>query len=259
MKNRSKINQLLNSWPHPTVMTMKHLKNKGYPYELVGSYLKNGWIVPLGSGAYIKSGSEVTWVGGVQALQNQLSLNVHVGDLTALSLQGRTQYVQFGKESLYLFATPKTKLPAWFVKQDWGVRLSYLTAHLFDEDQNLGLVDYEENQVLIKISSKERAVLELLYRVPQKMDFHHAEEIFEGLTTLKPDLLQTLLEKCRSIKVKRLFLYLAEKNSYPWFEKLNFKKIDIGKGKRVIAKNGRLDSKYLITVPVSYEDRYGKE
>lgn len=259
MKNRSKINLLLQSWPHPTVMTMKCLKNRGYSYELVGRYLKNGWIESLGNGAYIKSGSEVTWLGGVYALQTQLFLNVHIGGLTALSLQGRVQYAPFGKDTLHLFASPKTKLPTWFSKYDWGLDLSFVTAHLFDDDQNLGLVDYEESRVLIKISSRERAILELLYGVPQKISFNHAEEIFEGLLTLNPELLQTLLEKCRSIKTKRIFLYLAEKNSYPWFEKLNLKKIDIGKGKRVVAKNGRLDPEYLITVPVSHEELYDKE
>ncbi len=32
----------------------------------------------------------------------------------------------------------------------------------------------------------------------------------EGLTTLRPRLIQSLLEQCRSVKVKRLFTVLAE-------------------------------------------------
>ena len=68
---------------------------------------------------------------------------------------------------------------------------------------------------------------------------------------MKPEesMIQTLLEHCRQIKVKRLFLYLADKLHLPWFEGLDLGRIDTGKGKRVIEANGILDKKYLITVP----------
>ena len=35
----------------------------------------------------------------------------------------------------------------------------------------------------------------------------------------------------------------------PWFQKLDIKNIDLGKGKRQIAANGILNKKYQITVP----------
>jgi tRNA-binding EMAP/Myf-like protein len=57
-----------------------------------------------------------------------------------------------------------------------------------------------------------------------------------------------LLENCNSIKVKRLFLFLAESYQHPWLKKINRAKIDLGQGKRVIVKGGKLDSKYQITV-----------
>lgn len=68
-------------------------------------------------------------------------------------------------------------------------------------------------------------------------------------TTLRPTLVQELLESCRSVKVKRLFMHLAEKSSHPWIEQLDRAKIDLGKGKRVVVAGGRFDSKYGITVP----------
>jgi len=33
--------------------------------------------------------------------------------------------------------------------------------------------------------------------------------LLEGLMSLRPDLVQELLESCRSVKAKRLFLYFA--------------------------------------------------
>ena len=44
------------------------------------------------------------------------------------------------------------------------------------------------------------------------------------------------LEECRSVKVKRLFLFMAEKARHAWFEALDLDRIDLGSGKRVIPK-----------------------
>jgi hypothetical protein len=38
----------------------------------------------------------------------------------------------------------------------------------------------------------------------------------EMICTVKPQFVQSLLEQCRSVKVKRLFLYLAEKAGHDW-------------------------------------------
>ncbi|MDI1337495.1 MAG: type IV toxin-antitoxin system AbiEi family antitoxin domain-containing protein, partial [Lacunisphaera sp.] len=76
-----------------------------------------------------------------------------------------------------------------------------------------------------------------------------ARLLFEGLGTLRPALLQTLLEKCTSVKVKRLFLHLAELQRHPWLRELDQSRISLGRGKRVLVAGGRLDPKFLITVP----------
>jgi hypothetical protein len=62
-----------------------------------------------------------------------------------------------------------------------------------------------------------------------------------------------LLEACRSVKVKRLFLYMAENQELPWLTKVDLSKVDLGKGKRMVVPKGRYDSKYQITVPVDRE------
>ncbi len=71
----------------------------------------------------------------------------------------------------------------------------------------------------------------------------------EGLKTLRPAVVQELLEKTASIKVKRLFMHFAEKFNHPWLKHLDLEQVDFGKGKRVIAKGGQFDSKYNISVP----------
>jgi hypothetical protein len=101
----------------------------------------------------------------------------------------------------------------------------------------------------IRSSTPERAILEMLDGVPSKQTFSEAKLIFENLTTLRSQLVQTLLEQCNSIKAKRLFLYLAEECHHAWFTKLKLSQIELGKGKRSIGPNGRLNAKYLIVVP----------
>jgi hypothetical protein len=72
----------------------------------------------------------------------------------------------------------------------------------------------------------------------------------EGFTTLRPKLVSELLECCNSIKVKRLFLFLAEHYNHTWVRSIS--KVDLGSGKRLVVKNGCFDRKYGITVPKSF-------
>ena len=73
--------------------------------------------------------------------------------------------------------------------------------------------------------------------------------LFEGLANLSPRRLQNLLAACRSVKVKRLFLFFADRHDHPWLKKLDTSRIDLGTGKRMLVSGGRLNSRYQITVP----------
>jgi hypothetical protein len=46
---------------------------------------------------------------------------------------------------------------------------------------------------------------------------------------------------------------LAEKHAHAWFKQLDLSKVSLGSGKRVLVPGGRLDPKYLITVPTAVE------
>ena len=71
----------------------------------------------------------------------------------------------------------------------------------------------------------------------------------QAAATLSPRKVQAILEACRSIKVRRLFLWLAERHGHAWLKRLDLSAIDLGRGKRQLVRDGRLDPKYLITVP----------
>lgn len=78
-------------------------------------------------------------------------------------------------------------------------------------------------------------------------------KLIGGINNARPDQVQKLLEKCRSVKVKRLFLYMAEKAGHSWFSYLKSDRIDLGSGKRSIVKGGIFNNQYKITVPKELE------
>ena len=105
----------------------------------------------------------------------------------------------------------------------------------------------------LRVSGPECAILELLSLVDAtEFSFTHAAELFVGLTSLRPDVINTLLTACTSIKVKRLFLFLADRHDYPWFSKVAWRQLDLGSGKRAITKGGVMDKQFMITVPKGF-------
>jgi len=185
-------------------------------------------------------------------MQAQMGLPVHVGGKTALEMQGYAHYVPLGKGAVVaLFGTPGTRLPAWFQQYGWSVELRYITTRLFGNAMDAGLTQKDLGSYAVTISTPERAILEVMYGIPRDASFEEGALLMEGLTTLRPRMLQVLLEQCRSVKVKRLFMYLAEDCNHAWVKKLDVSKVDLGKGKRMIVKGGRFNSKYNITVPIT--------
>jgi hypothetical protein len=86
------------------------------------------------------------------------------------------------------------------------------------------------------------------------MDLYY---IMEQLSTLRPDVMQELLEGTTNKRVKRVFLYMAEKAGHYWFDELDKGKIDLGEGKLQLAKEGTYNAKYKITIPKELDDYEG--
>jgi hypothetical protein len=245
--NQYKLKNLLQHWPNGTVSTASYIESLGISKQLRHRYRKSQWIDQLSKGVFKKFDDKISWQGGIYAIQAQARLNIYVGALTAIELQGRAHYIRMGMDKLYLFAANNTTLPHWFKIYDWEADIKFHSSNFLPNE--LGLSDYEVKDFKIKISSLERAILECLYLAPNKINLVETYQIMEGLTTLRPDLLQELLEGCTSVKVIRLFLYMAEKANHSWFKYLNKEKFDVGKGDRCIIKHGVYVAKYKITVP----------
>ncbi|MGN6490821.1 MAG: type IV toxin-antitoxin system AbiEi family antitoxin [Agriterribacter sp.] len=253
--NKTKINRLLQEHPSGIVLLSSWLAKQGYSIDLQKHYRKTKWLQSIGKGALIRTEDRVGYEGAIYALQSQAGLTIHPGGRTALSLLGKAHYLELAANKVVLFGSSGDKLPAWFKKHDWGVKPDYYETSFLPAD--LGLTEVEVKSFSIKVSGAARAIMECLYLAPQKQELMECFELMEGLNNLLPKQVQTLLESCQSIKVKRLFLYMAEKADHSWVKHLDFKNVDLGKGKRSIVKNGVLVDKYGITVPRELAE-YGK-
>jgi len=248
----SKINQLLSSQPSGVVLQSNWLAAHGYSHGLQQRYRESRWLESIGQGAMIRAGDQVSYEGAIYALQEQTGSAVHPGGKTALAYLGKTHYLEMNVKTVSLFGSLGEKLPVWFEKHDWGARIDYHQTSFLPAD--LGLTKFELKNFSIRISGAVRAMMECLYLSREKQDLIECYELMEGLNNLRPAQVQALLEKCQSVKVKRLFLYLAEKAGHNWLSFLDLAQIDLGKGKRSIARGGVFVDKYQITVPKELEN-----
>ncbi len=250
-EKESKLNSLLSTQPKGTVLVSTWLADQGYSLDLQKRYRKSQWFESIGTGALIRHGDNVDYLGGLYALQTQLGLSVHVAAKTALSMQGKAHYLELSMKRVQIFGGKDENLPLWFKKYDWGLNVDYKKTSFLPP--KLGLIEVELKSFKVKVSNPARAIMECLYLAPKSQPLLEIFQLMEGLNNLRPASVQKLLEACSSIKVKRLFLYMAEKADHDWFNYLKLEKVDLGSGKRSIVKDGVYVSKYQITVPKELE------
>jgi hypothetical protein len=142
--------------------------------------------------------------------------------------------------------------PKWIAQIGKDFEFHFKKSSMLSEE--LFFKEMEIDGFKIKVSCRELAILEYIENLNLANGLETAENYTESLLTLRDDVLQKVLEKNNSIKVKRVFLYLAEKVDLPSFKSLNLSKIELGKGKRVIVEGGQLNKKYQITVDRMVEE-----
>jgi hypothetical protein len=269
-QNQGKLNWLQRNLPEGLVVDAGWLEQHGVSRQLRHKYVTNDWLHSLARGVYCRptqagKSDPLPWQQLVISLNALLNLPVSVGARSALELQGFGHYLTAsGPREVHLYTNED--LPGWVSHVSVNTRLAFHKAPKLFKGGELppykGKTDPPPpaNASLaqqpwgpwnwpLTVSTPERAILELLDEVPNRETFHQADVLMEGLRNLSPRRLQALLTECRSVKVKRLFLWFAERHNHAWFQKLDRSGIDLGKGKRMLVRGGRLDTKYNITVP----------
>jgi len=230
-------------------MTVKGLTEAGLKHYEILKLEKSEIIKRLNAGVYARFNENPDVFGAVYALQNDLTQSSHIGGRTALSLvYGKAQYAS--SKRIEIFSYKQEKLPTWFKNLYSPSIVQFMTDFLPATE---GLTEWHHDAYTIQVSMLERALLELLYLVPNFVMPQEALEIMQLVTAIKPSAMQNLLEKCKSIKTKRLFLCFAELCGHQWFSRIEINSINLGTGVREITKGGKLYSKYNLVLPGELE------
>lgn len=257
--------------PERYVVDAAWLSGLGLSASSIRDYVERGWLERVGSRLYRRpereSGEPVRWEIAMLSLQ-MMAAPLHVGGMSALELAGYWQYAPLGRRRIWLY-TDAPAVRSYLRRLDLDADIDVRSRKLF-ADPDLGVESRALDLVMgalgpvetstgstvrhrqhLRVASLERAILETLEEVPKQVSFQHGAELFEGLTTLRPKLMEALLLECRSVKAKRLFLYFSAQHRHAWARRLRTADIDIGSGKRQIVPGGKLDPEFLITVPRS--------
>jgi hypothetical protein len=263
------LNRLEDELPEGLVVDSAWLRAKGYSRQLQSHYVAAGRLEQPVRGVFRRPYGELSWQQVVISLQTLLLRNpLTVGGLTALELQGYAHFLSHRQTKIHLYGPAKP--PGWLAKLKLDARfVSHNSEKLFRNDPvTLGTTslnwDVAKNAVAdtdftvqpwgqwnwpLTLSTAERAVFELLDELPARETFDHVDNLFGGLTSLRPDRLKKLLHDCKNVKVKRLFFFFADRHKHAWLKHLDKSEFDLGKGKRLLVKGGKLDPVYQITVP----------
>jgi len=259
---RKEVNLLL---PEGGVVTRRWLMQQGFSRHAIDNLVKSEQLATIAPGVYTRWDAKPSWQGFVYFMQENLGLNLTVGGLSALDLLGLSHYLPLSNQKkIHLYGA--ARLPLWSNKtakdvrfiwhSEWGLLGGRRTEELNQGDplkRFTRLLPWKEGKADLVLSSPERALLEILAGVPHDISFEHADQLMQGMTSLSPSLLQALLQECSNVKVRRLFFLLADRHQHAWLKKMEPEKIDLGSGKRQVVENGKLDKKYLITIPKTYE------
>jgi hypothetical protein len=262
------LNRLERELPEGVLADTAWFKKRGYSRQLLAHYVSAGWLEQPARGVYRRPRGSITWQQIVISLQTFLDHPLAVGGRTALELQGHAHYLSHEVKQVHLYG-PKPP-PSWLHKLKLKVRFEYhndqklfrkslvapeveTLAHAQQPAKELSgtltVLPWGQWDWSLVLSTPERALLELLDEVPRRETFHQADMLMQGMPNLSPRRLQKLLADCRNVKVKRLFFFFADRHQHAWLSRLKKENFDLGKGKRMLARGGKFDPVYQMTVP----------
>lgn len=246
----SKINQLLTESLPGGLLFAGWLRKRGYSSQLLKRYRDSGWLEGLSRGVMYRKNDNLSALAAVHSYNQQTDHNARVAAHSALELQGFNHYVPMGKPRL-MVAFESGNVEDWVRSENYDMTIVPFHTGIF---KNPMTQSYDKNGYILKISSPEQAFLECLHLVPDHYNYMDLYYIMELLTSLDPDNVQTSLENTSSQRIKRMFLYMAEKAGHYWFNMLDIEKLGLTTSKLKLVENGVYISKYRITVSKEMND-----
>lgn len=232
-RSRNNLKSLYAEVPAGTPVTAEQLRAAGISADLAVYYARAGWLERLGHGIYCRSGEAPLLHPSLLILERRVA-GLHVGGKTALEWYGVRQYAS-QRSLLHLYGWTAARLPAWFDKR---FPSGYHRKRLFLETpaDMPGVQRFGSGENAPRVSTPERALLELLDEVGVRQPLQEAREIAEGAYNLRANVLVDLLKRCTSVKTVRLCLQLGRELSLPWSANLDSSALPKGSAQPWISK-----------------------
>lgn len=195
-------------------MSAQQLAALGIMPDTLCRYVQAGYLRRLGRGYFVLKSDEVDG-NGVAKVFTELYPGIHVGANTALSYYGIYHNV-YAKPSVILTGAERVNLPEW--TKDY--RVQYIPLNLFDLSDEIGqrLAETSVKECPLapfhlRCSVPERAILEAVAEVGRTQDIEEVQNLFGSMSSPRFHVLGSLLERCVSLRTKRLFFRLAKHNT----------------------------------------------
>ena len=209
----NRIKTLQTKLPRGAPLGTATLAGLGISSALAHEYVKAGWLEKLGRGVFMFAGDELQRNETLAFLEPRIP-GLHVAAKTALAWHGFRHKVAV-TETTILWGDRRTELPSWF--QD-RFPARYSSSRLFDDDlpAGTGIAPMSEFPNGPRVSSPERALLEMLSEVGVYQELEEARAIMENVRQLRSRQLRLLLSHCRMVKAVRLCVAWAREFDLPW-------------------------------------------
>ena len=246
----SKINRLLSEGTYGGLFFSEWLDRMGYSAQLIKRYRESGWLESLTNGVMFRKSEKLSALAAIHSFNKQTEKKVRIAAHSALELHGFSHYIPMGKPKLMVSFDP-SKPGEWVKSDKFDMSIVPFSTGIFSNPSTQGLTkDYLE----LLVSTPEQAFLECLHLVPSHYNYMDLFYLMEQLTSLDPERVQIALENTSSQRIKRMFLYMAEKAGHYWYDMLNMSSLGISNSKVQLVENGTYISKYKITVPKELQD-----
>ena len=240
----SKLNHLLASSIPGGILFASWLRKEGYTAQLLKRYRDSGWLESLSHGVMYRRGDRLSAMSAVYCSNKQTDSRMRIAAHSAIELLGFNHYVPMGKPKL-MVALQSSHVEDWVRSDMFDMKIVPFYTGIFKYPSTQL---YNTDNRTLTISSPEQAFLECLHLVPSHYNYMDLYYIMEQLTSLDPVNVQEALSLTSSQRVKRMFLYMAEKAGHYWCDLVDKTQVGLTASKLQLAENGVYIPDYRITV-----------
>lgn len=241
---QDKLNRLLSQGVPHGAWFSGWLSRNGWSNQLVKCYCDNGWLERLCRGVVYRKGDTMWAYPMLASYLRQDGENLHVAAHSALELHGYMHFVPMGKPRV-MVALHEDYEPVWLKMDAYDRSFVPVRMDAFRNTADRLAV----GELELQVSSPEQAFAECLLLAPRHYGYMDLFLLMEQLTVLRPDKVTEVLRKVDNQRVRRLYLYMAEKAGHVWLEDVDVEAIGLTTSPLTVVRGGSFVNRYKMTIP----------